>query len=63
MIFFTGCLKCGGDLQLQRDRYGTYIQCFQCASINEILLEIVTVNHRVDPTLVRFPLASIRSHE
>lgn len=37
MIYFTGCVKCKGDMRLQQDYYGEYIQCFQCGSISELL--------------------------
>ena len=29
-MLFKGCPKCHGDLHVDRDLYGTYIQCFQC---------------------------------
>lgn len=29
------CIKCGGDLHLQRDHYGSYLDCVQCGSIFE----------------------------
>ena len=29
-IKFNACPKCGGDLQLKRDIYGMFINCFQC---------------------------------
>ena len=31
------CTRCGGDLSLERDKYGTYVECIQCGAIwNEI---------------------------
>ena len=27
------CKKCGGDLAMERDRYGTYIACIQCGAV------------------------------
>ena len=27
------CKRCGGDLSLERDRYGAYAQCIQCGAI------------------------------
>ena len=27
------CKRCGGDLSLERDKYGTYIECIQCGAI------------------------------
>ena len=26
------CKRCGGDLSLERDKYGTYISCIQCGA-------------------------------
>ncbi len=26
------CKRCGGDLSLERDKYGTYIECIQCGA-------------------------------
>ncbi len=31
------CKKCGGDLALERDRYGTYIACIQCGAVSREL--------------------------
>ena len=36
MIKFKSCPRCSqGDLILDRDVYGTYLQCIQCAHIVE----------------------------
>ncbi|MDD5127799.1 MAG: hypothetical protein PHR43_06895 [Dehalococcoidales bacterium] len=32
-IRFKACRKCGGDLSLEQDRYGTYFQCIQCGAV------------------------------
>ena len=29
-MLFKGCPKCHGDLHVDSDLYGTYIQCLQC---------------------------------
>jgi hypothetical protein len=26
------CKRCGGDLSLERDEYGVYIECIQCGA-------------------------------
>jgi len=31
MIIFKGCPRCRGDLVLERDHYGVYLECIQCA--------------------------------
>ncbi len=31
------CTRCGGDLSLERDEYGTYVECIQCGAVwNEL---------------------------
>jgi ribosomal protein L37AE/L43A len=30
VMLFKSCPKCRGDLFLDRDHYGIYLQCFQC---------------------------------
>jgi hypothetical protein len=32
LIRAKGCKKCGGDLSLECDVYGVYIQCIQCGA-------------------------------
>jgi len=27
------CKRCGGDLSLERDKYGTYAECIQCGAV------------------------------
>ena len=36
MIKFKACPKCKGDLFLERDSYGRYLQCFQCSRIFDL---------------------------
>ncbi len=36
MLILKGCPKCHGDLYLNRDIYGTYFQCVQCAYIRDL---------------------------
>ena len=26
------CKRCGGDLSLERDKYGSYVECIQCGA-------------------------------
>ena len=36
LVRIKACKRCGGDLSLERDKYGTYMECIQCgASWNE----------------------------
>jgi DNA-directed RNA polymerase subunit M/transcription elongation factor TFIIS len=30
MIFFKACPKCHGDLYIDKDAYGQYVECLQC---------------------------------
>jgi len=40
-IRFKACRKCGGDLSLEQDRYGAYLQCIQCGAVwNEVDVRI-----------------------
>ncbi len=27
------CKRCGGDLSLERDQYGAYVNCIQCGAV------------------------------
>ena len=33
LIRTKACKRCGGDLSLERDKYGAYIECIQCGSV------------------------------
>ena len=35
MIFFKACPKCQGDLYLDRDVYGVFVKCVQCAMVRD----------------------------
>ncbi|MFC1917346.1 hypothetical protein ACFLXH_01670 [Chloroflexota bacterium] len=32
LVKTKACKRCGGDLSLERDNYGAYIQCIQCGA-------------------------------
>ena len=36
MLKLKGCPKCSGDVQLDRDQYGWYEQCFQCGYLRDL---------------------------
>ena len=48
MIYFKACHRCQGDMLLERDRYGQYVQCIQCGyetdSVQQAQARRVTVN-------------------
>lgn len=32
-----GCARCGGDVYINRDEYGWYVQCLQCGYHSELV--------------------------
>lgn len=32
-----GCARCGGDVYINRDEYGWFVQCLQCGYHNELV--------------------------
>jgi hypothetical protein len=47
-ILFKSCLKCGGDMYHNEDRYGAYYQCLQCARIVEVNVDSQNRSERLD---------------
>jgi len=39
MVFLKACPRCRGDLYLDRDIYGTYLECVQCGYIRDLAEE------------------------
>ena len=35
-ISIKGCKRCGGDIFLENDQYGTYAICLQCGAVDEV---------------------------
>jgi len=33
LVRTKACKRCGGDLSLEHDKYGTYAECIQCGAI------------------------------
>ena len=31
-VWLKGCVRCRGDLSLERDQYGAYVACLQCGA-------------------------------
>ena len=44
MFYFKACPKCGGDMYLERDAYGSFQKCLQCGRM--IDLELTSVSYR-----------------
>ena len=36
MLFFKGCPKCLGDMYVDRDVFGTFIECLQCGYLRDV---------------------------
>jgi hypothetical protein len=36
MFFFRACPKCHGDMYVERDNYGAYVQCLQCGLLRDV---------------------------
>ena len=32
MVWFKSCKRCGGDLYLGKDLYGSFVSCLQCGA-------------------------------
>jgi len=48
-IYPKSCTRCGGDLSLEQDNYGTYLACIQCGAVVDEppILTRVYVNSRL----------------
>ncbi|MFQ6027112.1 MAG: hypothetical protein ACE5Q6_06450 [Dehalococcoidia bacterium] len=38
MFYFKACPKCSGDLYLDKDQYGTFVECVQCGLVRDVKL-------------------------
>ncbi len=47
MIKTHGCKRCGGDLVLERDRFGSYVSCLQCGAEDKELTRLVSTRRRL----------------
>ena len=36
LVRTKACRRCGGDLSLERDSYGTYMECIQCGASSSV---------------------------
>ena len=32
MVWLKSCRRCGGDLYMETDQFGSYVSCFQCGA-------------------------------
>jgi len=42
MIKTNACRRCGGDLALERDQFGSYVSCIQCGAEDKELSRLVS---------------------
>ncbi len=57
LIRAKACKKCGGDLSLECDIYGVYIQCIQCGA-NFTKEDLVTMEDKKRAVKVKMPIAA-----
>ena len=58
------CKRCGGDLSLEQDKYGTYVECIQCGAIwNEIEMIYPTTRKTSNHKPAKSALAAINSRD
>ncbi len=57
MVWFKSCKRCGGDLYLDRDFYGTYVACMQCGAVR------ADFGEQVSPEVVSRAMAMPDSQE
>lgn len=36
MLMLKGCTRCGGDIVLDRDRFGPFFLCVQCGFLKDV---------------------------
>ncbi len=37
MFYLKGCQKCHGDIHLDKDEHGAYLQCIQCGRYYDLI--------------------------
>ena len=57
MLYLKGCTRCGGDVYLDRDGWGAYMQCLQCGQMRDIPDEWLDIPHRPSRKTVTAPAA------
>ena len=33
MVWLKSCRRCGGDLYMEKDQFGSHVSCFQCGAV------------------------------
>ena len=56
VVLFKACPRCSGDLLVNSDMHGRYVECFQCGYLAEATEEQVAswmaANPRMEPMVV-----------
>ncbi len=62
LVRTKACGRCGGDLSLECDIYGVFVQCIQCGATwnDKDLISAHTRATRVDTEIVKQPAAASR---
>ena len=42
MLFLKACPKCHGDMYVDRDVYGTFIECLRCGLLRDVELREIS---------------------
>lgn len=53
MIWFKSCRRCGGDLSLEKDDYGSYMLCIQCGFHGDIEMDLTATSRQPVPAFVQ----------
>lgn len=49
MVWPKGCKRCGGDLSMEGDVYGSYVACLQCGHVkNDLAPQAKPSSYRQD---------------
>ena len=64
LVRAKACKRCGGDLSIECDVYGVYIECIQCGATwnrNDVKLTAVKGTEKALKTIKANPVTSYRS--
>ena len=45
MWFFKACPKCCGDMYVDRDAYGTFVECLQCGLLRDVKGSVASISY------------------
>ena len=47
MFFFKACPKCHGDLYVDSDSYGSFVECLQCGFLRDMEVDGVAMGNTI----------------